>query len=72
MTERLNWQLGRLLDQALNRCKVMEACMERKENYLLEERRKRRNTERLLRDLEERYERRGKNVERLRRKLASR
>ncbi len=69
MADKLNWELGRLLDRALNRCKCMEACMMRKENYLLEERRKRRNAERLLAELEERYERRGKTVERLRRKL---
>ena len=69
MTERLNWQLGRLLDQALNRCKVMEACMERKENYLLEERRKRRNTERLLKESEELCDRRGRKLHKLRQQL---
>jgi hypothetical protein len=69
MTERLNWELGRLLDNALNKCKVMEACMMRKENYLLEERRKRRNAERLLAELEERFERQSKRVASLKRKL---
>ena len=63
------WSLGRLLDRAINRCKVMEAAMMRKENYLLEERRKRRNAERLLAELEERYERRGATVVRLKKRL---